>query len=93
MIATSNTATSLTNEQRLNDEINELQKHQLKHRELFYSKCTEQIQVSVIRGKCNVHLYSSDLDTYSYYLNNEVRFLFSSLLLNAVQGHSIFILP
>ena len=67
-----NSANNLKNEQQVSDEITEMQKQQLKHRELFYSKCTEQIQVSIIRGKCNVYLYSTDLDTFSYYSNNEV---------------------
>jgi hypothetical protein len=73
-IASNNNTNNSLNEQQINDEINDLQKYQLKHRELFYSKYTEQIQVSIIRGKCNVYLYSSDLDTYSYYLNNEVSY-------------------
>jgi metastasis-associated protein MTA len=57
-------------------ELNEQQKYQLKHREIFYSKYTEQIQVSTIRGKCIVNKYSSDLDTYLNYLINEDLFYY-----------------
>lgn len=57
-------------------ELNEQQKYQLKHREIFYSKYTEQIQVSTIRGKCIVNKYSPDLDTYSNYLTNEDSFYY-----------------
>lgn len=70
--STTTTTTSLQQNQQQCDDISDLQKYQLKHRELFYSKYSEQIQVSIIRGKCNVYLYSSDLDNFSYYLNNEV---------------------
>ena len=62
-----------SNNDSLQDEFSDSQKGQLKHRELFYSKYTEQIPTSIIRGKCVVHLFTQDIDTYNYYLNNEVR--------------------
>lgn len=57
-------------------ELGELQRYQLKHRELFYSKCTETIAVTSIRGKCSVLLFSDDIERYKDYVSHEDKFYY-----------------
>lgn len=53
------------------NELSDIQKYNLKHREVFYSKCTETIPVSTIRGKCSVLLYCADVEKYQDYLSHD----------------------
>ena len=57
-------------------ELGELQRYHLKHRELFYSKFTETIAVTSIRGKCSVLLFSDDIERYRDYVSHEDKFYY-----------------
>lgn len=57
-------------------ELNELQKYQLKHRELFYSKQTDTIAVTTIRAKCSVLLFCPEVERYYDYLQHDDLFYY-----------------
>lgn len=52
-------------------ELNDVQKHQLRHRELFLTRQNETLLATNIRGKCLVVLHN-ETETFSSYLNSEV---------------------
>lgn len=56
-------------------ELNDVQKHQLRHRELFLTRQTEILLATNIRGKCLVTLHN-ETEAFVSYLNSEVRFFF-----------------
>ena len=53
-------------------DLNETQKHQLRHRELFLTRQIETLLATNIRGKCLVALHN-ETESFSSYLNAEVR--------------------
>ena len=53
-------------------ELNDTQKHQLRHRELFLTRQIETLLATNIRGKCLVTLHNETESSLSY-LNAEVR--------------------
>lgn len=57
-------------------ELNDTQKYLLRHRELFYSKYTDTIPVTTIRGKCSVLLYCADVERYQDYLAHDDTFYY-----------------
>lgn len=52
-------------------DLNETQKHQLRHRELFLTRQNETLLATNIRGKCSVTLYN-ETELFLTYLNTEV---------------------
>lgn len=52
-------------------DLNETQKHQLRHRELFLTRQNETLLATNIRGKCSVTLYN-ETEAFVTYLNAEV---------------------
>lgn len=58
------------------DSLDDKQKHQLKHRELFFSRQIETLSATQIRGKCNVMLLN-ETDSFSSYLNKEDSFFYT----------------
>ena len=52
-------------------DLNETQKHQLRHRELFLTRQNETLLATNIRGKCSVTLYN-ETEAFLTYLNTEV---------------------
>lgn len=58
------------------ESLNEKQKHQLKHRELFFSRQVETLPATHIRGKCNVSLLN-ELESLTSYLNKEDSFFYT----------------
>ena len=48
------------------EELNEKQRHQLKHRELFLSRQLETLPATHIRGKCTVTLLNETESLLSY---------------------------
>nr|CDS28226.1 metastasis associated protein MTA1 [Hymenolepis microstoma] len=55
--------------------LSELERHQVKHRELFYSRHSETLPATHIRGKCAVTLYS-DVEPFTSYVNKEDLFYY-----------------
>ena len=53
-------------------EFNDVQKHQLRHRELFLTRQIETLLATNIRGKCLVTLHN-ETESFLSYLNSEVR--------------------
>lgn len=53
-------------------ELSEQQRYNLRHRELFFSKCTDTIAATTIRAKCSVFLFNDEIEKYSEYLAKEV---------------------
>jgi hypothetical protein len=53
-------------------DLNEQQRYNLRHRELFFSKCTDTIAATTIRAKCSVLLFNEEIEKYSEYLSKEV---------------------
>ena len=53
-------------------DLNEQQRFNLKHRELYFSKYTDTIAATTIRSKCSVLLFNEEIERYSEYLNKEV---------------------
>lgn len=53
------------------EELDDKEKHQLKHRELFLSRQVETLPATHIRGKCAVTLLN-ETESLMYYLNKEV---------------------
>lgn len=56
-------------------ELNDTQKHQLRHRELFLTRQIETILATNIRGKCLVTLHN-ETESFLSYLNTEVEIYF-----------------
>jgi metastasis-associated protein MTA len=52
-------------------DLNDTQKHQLRHRELFLTRQIETLLATNIRGKCSVTLYN-ETESFLSYLNAEV---------------------
>lgn len=68
---------ALEEEQELEAEsLDEKQKHQLKHRELFFSRQIETLSATHIRGKCNVTLLN-ETESLSSYLNKDDSFFYT----------------
>jgi metastasis-associated protein MTA len=61
----------------LNGDLNELQKYQLKHRELFYSKYTDTIPATTIRAKCSVLLFHSDIEKLNDYMSHDDQYYYT----------------
>ncbi len=57
-------------------ELNELQRYNLKHRELYFSKYTDTIAATTIRSKCSVLLFNEEIERYADYLNKEDVFYY-----------------
>ena len=55
-------------------DLNEQQRYNLKHRELYYSKYTDTIAATTIRAKCSVLLFNEEVERYSDFLNREVNY-------------------
>jgi hypothetical protein len=53
-------------------DLNEQQRYNLKHREVFYSKYTDTIAATSIRAKCSVLLFSEEVEKYNDYLSRDV---------------------
>jgi hypothetical protein len=53
-------------------DLNEQQRYNLRHREMFFSKCTDTIAATAIRAKCSVLLFNEEIEKYSEYLAKEV---------------------
>ena len=83
---TTNTTTTTTNNTQTNvqshfeeqevADLNEQQRYNLKHREVFYSKFTDTIAATSIRAKCAVLLFNEEIEKYSEYLNREDNFFY-----------------
>jgi len=56
-------------------ELNDVQKHQLRHRELFLTRQTEILLATNIRGKCLVTLHN-ETEAFASYVNNEDVFFY-----------------
>jgi metastasis-associated protein MTA len=56
-------------------DLNETQKHQLRHRELFLTRQNETLLATNIRGKCSVTLYN-ETESFLSYLNTEDLFFY-----------------
>ena len=52
--------------------LNEQQRYNLKHRELYFSKYTDTIAATTIRAKCSVLLFNEEVERYSDYLARDV---------------------
>ena len=61
-----------TNSTGQSNELTDVQKHQLRHRELFLTRQNETLLATNIRGKCLVTLHN-ETETFVSYLNSEVR--------------------
>jgi hypothetical protein len=60
-----------------NPNLSAQQMHELKHRELFYSKFIEpKIPVSSFRGKVSVNLFMPDVHTFTEFLSTEEKFFY-----------------
>ena len=60
-----------------NPNLNAQQMHELKHRELFYSKFIEpSIPVSLFRGKVSVNLFMPDVHTFGEFLSTKEKFFY-----------------
>ena len=59
-------------EEHLVSNLNELQRFNLKHRELYFSKFTDTIAATTIRAKCMVLLFNEEVEKYSDYALKEV---------------------
>lgn len=57
-----------------NDDVNEKQRHQLKHRELFLSRQVETLPATHIRGKCTVTLLNETESLLSYLVKDDTFF-------------------
>lgn len=55
-------------------DLNDQQRYNLKHRELYYSKYTDTIAATTIRAKCSVLLFNEEVERYSDFLTREVFF-------------------
>ena len=53
-------------------DLNEQQRYNLKHREVYFSKYTDTIAATTIRSKCSVLLFNEEIERYSDYLNKDV---------------------
>ena len=56
-------------------ELNEQQRYNLKHRELYFSKYTDTIAATTIRSKCSVLLFNEEIERYGDYLTKDVILL------------------
>lgn len=71
-----------TNSTGQSNELTDVQKHQLRHRELFLTRQNETLLATNIRGKCLVTLHN-ETETFVSYLNGEVRQLIEDLQLKS----------
>ncbi len=60
--------------------LNEQQRYNLKHRELYFSKYTDTIAATTIRAKCSVLLFNEEVERYSDYLAKDVIVCLNYLL-------------
>lgn len=65
------TDTASTNTSVQSNELTDIQKHQLRHRELFLTRQNETLLATNIRGKCLVILHN-ETETFASYLNSDV---------------------
>lgn len=70
----SSTTTSTDNyyEESEVSDLNELQRYNLRHREVFFSKSPDTIAATTIRAKCSVLLFNEEIERYSEYLSKDV---------------------
>ncbi len=71
--AATNTNTQTYFEETEVADLNEQQRYNLKHREVFYSKYTDTIAATSIRAKCSVLLFCEEIEKYSDYLIRDVN--------------------
>lgn len=57
-------------------ELNELQRYQLKHRELYFSKFSDTIAATSIRSKCSVLLFNEEVERYVDYVGKDDSFYY-----------------
>ncbi|RMZ95709.1 metastasis-associated MTA3 isoform X2 [Brachionus plicatilis] len=57
-------------------DLNELQRHNLRHREVYFSKYTDTIAATTIRSKCSVLLFNDEVERYSEYLHKDDQFFY-----------------
>ncbi|CAF0703568.1 unnamed protein product [Brachionus calyciflorus] len=57
-------------------DLNEQQRYNLRHREVYFSKYTDTIAATTIRSKCSVLLFNEEVEKYSEYLNKEDQFYY-----------------
>ena len=62
-------------ESEVND-LNDLQRYQLKHREMYFSKYSETIAATTIRSKCSVLLFNEEVERYSDYVSKDDSFYY-----------------
>lgn len=68
-------ANAATNNNSSSNELNDTQKHQLRHRELFLTRQTETLLATNIRGKCLVTLHN-ETESFISYLNADDLFFY-----------------
>ncbi len=71
-MSTDASASTTTTTSGQSNELTDIQKHQLRHRELFLTRQNETLLATNIRGKCLVTLHN-ETETFVSYLNSEVR--------------------
>lgn len=57
-------------------DLNELQRYNLKHRELYFSKYTDTIAATTIRAKCSVLLFNEEVERYADFVNKDDSFYY-----------------
>lgn len=62
-------------ESEVND-LNDQQRYQLKHREMYFSKYSETIAATTIRSKCSVLLFNEEVERYSDYVSKDDSFYY-----------------
>lgn len=56
--------------------LNDQQRYNLKHREVYFSKYTDTIAATTIRAKCSVLLFNEEVEKYSDYLAKDDSFFY-----------------
>ena len=56
--------------------MNDQQRYNLKHREVYFSKYTDTIAATTIRAKCSVLLFNEEVEKYSDYLAKDDSFFY-----------------
>ena len=57
-------------------ELNEQQRYNLKHRELYFSKVSDTIAATTIRSKCSVLLFNEEVERYADYIVKDDQFYY-----------------
>jgi metastasis-associated protein MTA len=74
-MSTDASASTTTTTSGQSNELTDIQKHQLRHRELFLTRQNETLLATNIRGKCLVTLHN-ETETFVSYLNSEDLFFY-----------------